>query len=159
MSVVRLVTRLIVLSAFALLISGCARAYPDPNTNPIRPLVANPCANGHPPANKQQPIVCIDDSNRTLAAHPDRVFVHDVKSDDRTKPVPIQWYTTSGTGNVQVKMESGCRAVKLKACNGNGKCEAETVPGTTTECKYDVWITGGKHDLLDPTVVIDACCT
>lgn len=156
MSVVRLVARLIVLSAFVLLISGCARPMPAPK--PIRPFDSNPCATGHPPASKQAPIVCIDDSNRTLVAHPDRVFVHDVKAADRTSPVQIQWYTTSGTGDVHVKMAEGCRAVNLKACNGKGKCEAETVPGTTTECKYDVWITGGKHDLLDPTVVVDSCC-
>lgn len=156
MSVVRLVPRLIVLSAFVLLISSCARPMPGPN--PIRPFEGNPCEKGTPPANKQAPIVCIDDSNRTLVAHPDRVFVHDVNSGDRTSPVKIQWYTTSGSGDVHVKMADSCRAVKLKGCNGKGKCDAETVPGVTTECKYDVWITGGKHDLLDPTVVVDGCC-
>lgn len=157
MSVVRLVPRLIVLSASVLLIGGCARSsMPDPN--PIRPLVVNPCAKGRPPANKQEPVVCIDDSSRTLVAHPDRVVVHDVKAGDRTSPVQIHWYTTSGTGDVHVRMAPGCRAVSLKGCNGNGKCEADTVPGERTECKYDVWITGGKHDLLDPTVVVDPCC-
>lgn len=157
MSVVRLVSRLTVLSAFVLLMGGCARAMPDPEPNPIRPLAGNPCEKGRPPANKQEPIVCIDDSNRTLVAHPDRVVVHDVKANDRKTPVAIQWYTTSGTGDVHVRMEPGCRAVNVKAC-GNGKCEAHTTPGEITECKYDIWITGGKHDLLDPTVVIDPCC-
>jgi hypothetical protein len=156
MSVVRLVPRLFVFSAFTLLLNGCARPAVDPN--PIRPLAENPCGKGAPQANKQAPIVCIDDSNRKLVANPDRVFVHDVRADDATKPVPIQWYTTSGTGDVHVKMAPGCSAVNLKGCNGNGKCEAETVPGSRSECKYDVWITGGKHELLDPTVVVDACC-
>ena len=160
MSVVRLVPRLFVLSAFLLLtvflIGGCARSAVEPN--PIRPFVENPCEKGQPPASKQAPIVCIDDSNRTLVARPDRVFVHDVKADDRTKPVAIQWFTTSGSGDVHVRMAPGCNGVKLRNCNGKGKCEAETVPGTRTECKYDVWITGDKHDLLDPTVVVDPCC-
>jgi hypothetical protein len=156
MSVVRLVARLFVLSAFALLMNRCAHPAPDPN--PIRPLADNPCAKGTPAASKQAPIVCIDDTNRKLVARPDRVFVHDVKADDATKPVSIQWYTTSGTGDVKVKMAPGCTAVNVKNCNGNGKCEAETVPGSRTECKYDVWITGDKHELLDPTVVVDACC-
>jgi hypothetical protein len=156
MSVVRLVPRLIVLSASVLLISGCARARPEPN--PIRPFAENPCTKGTPAADKQAPIVCIDDSNRTLVAKPDRVFVHDVKAADRRSPVQIQWYTTSGTGDVHVKMADSCRAVNVKGCNGKGKCEADTVPGVTTECKYDVWITGGKHDRLDPTVVVDGCC-
>ena len=163
MSEVRQVARLIVLFLLVLPIVSCARSAVEPNPpnppNPIRPFAENPCEKGAPPANKQAPIVCIDDSQRTLAANPDRVFVHESKKDDRTRAVQIQWYTTSGTGDVHVKMEEGCRAVNLKTCNGNGKCEAETTPGVTTECKYDVWITGGKHDRLDPTVVVDACCS
>jgi hypothetical protein len=86
------------------------------------------------------------------------VVVHDVKAEDRSSPVPIQWYTKSGTGDVHVRFAPGCASVKVKGCNGKGKCEAATVPGSRTECKYDVWITGGKHDLLDPTVVVDGCC-
>jgi hypothetical protein len=165
MSEVRLVPRFVVLYAAALLIGACARSAtaPAPTPDPargtgLRPFASNPCATGHPAANKQAPIVCIDDSNRTLVADPDRVFVHDVKSDDMRSPVPIQWYTKSGTGDVHVKMAPGCTAVNVKTCNGNGKCEAETTPGAKTECKYDVWITGGKHDKLDPTVVVDSCC-
>jgi hypothetical protein len=157
MSVVRPVSRLIVLSSFVLLIGSCAQSNPDPNL--IRPFGGNPCAGGAPPAaNKQAPIVCIDDSARTLVAKPDRIHVHESKKENRSQPVQIQWYTTSGTGDVHVKMEPGCTAVKLKTCNGNGNCQAETTPGVTTQCKYDVWITGGKHDLLDPDVVIDPCC-
>jgi hypothetical protein len=157
MSVVRLVPRLIVLATSALVLAGCARPAPAPDPG-LRPLANNPCERGHPPASKQAPIVCIDDTNRTLVAHPDRVVVHDVKAEDRSLPVPIQWYTKSGTGDVHVKFAPGCTSVNVKGC-GNGKCEAHTVPGSRSECKYDVWITGGKHDLLDPTVVIDACCS
>ena len=157
MSVVRLVCRLIVLAAFVFLIGSCVRPNPDPN--PIRPFGENPCARGSSPASsKQTPIVCIDDSARTLVAIPDRIHVHESKKENRSLPVQIQWYTISGTGDVHVKMEPSCTALKVKTCNGKGKCEAETTPGLTGECKYDVWITGGKHDLLDPEVVFDPCC-
>ena len=158
MSVARLVPRLFVLCVFSILIGSCARPAPDPN--PGRRIESNnPCATGIAASStKQDPIVCIDDTNRTLVAIPDRIHVHESKKENRSLPVQIQWYTTSGTGDVHVKMEPGCTALKVKTCNGNGNCEAETTPGVTTECKYDVWITGGKHDLLDPEVVVDPCC-
>ena len=158
MSVVRLVSRLIVLSAFVFLIGNCARPNPDPTS--IRPFAENPCAKGARPAlSKQAPIVCIDDSARTLVAIPDRIHVHESKKENRSLPVQIQWYTTSGTGDVHVRMAPGCTALKVKTCNGTGKCEAETTPGVAGAiCKYDVWITGGKHDLLDPEIVLDPCC-
>jgi hypothetical protein len=146
------VPRLIVLSA--LVIFACARPSPAP-----QPFVNNPCEKGRPAMSKQQPVVCIDDSARTLVADPDRIVVHDVNAADRVSPVAIQWFTKSGTGDVHVQMAPGCTAVRLKNCNGKGKCDAETIPGARRECKYDVWITGGKHDRLDPTVVVDACCS
>lgn len=96
-------------------------------------------------------------SARTLVVSPDPVRVHDVDSSDRTKPVSVQWFTKSGTGDVRVRIDPGC--VDKKACDGKGKCAAETVPGAKKECKYDVWITGGGHDKLDPTVVVEACCS
>ncbi len=155
MSEVRMVPRLLALLVATLLIAGCASYSSD--SRPM-PLVANPCASGVPPENKQEPIVCVDDTERTLTVSPDPVHVHDGKSEDRSKPVPIQWYTKSGTGDVHVKMGPACQSVKVKGCNGGGKCEAETTPGKLAPCKYDVWITGGKHDRLDPTVVVDPCC-
>ena len=157
MSEVRLVPRLLVLLVVALLLAGwAARTTPDatPGSTALR---TNPCASGTPPMNKQAPIVCIDDSARTLVVSPDPVRVHDVNASGRKTPVAVQWFTKSGTGDVQVRIDSGC--VDKKACNGNGKCAAETVPGAKATCKYDVWITGGKHDKLDPTVVVDPCCS
>jgi hypothetical protein len=154
MSEVRMVPRLLTLLVATLLIAGCA-SYSSAS-RPI-PLRANPCASGAPPMNKQAPIVCIDDSARTLVVSPDPVVVHDVKASDRRTPVSVQWFTKSGTGDVQVAIQPGC--VDGKSCNGNGKCAAETVPGAKKACKYDVWITGGNHDRLDPTVVVDACCS
>jgi hypothetical protein len=157
MSEVRLVPRLLVLLVAALLIAGCA-ARMTPEANPgSTALRANPCASGTPPMKKQAPIVCIDDSARKLVVSPDPVHVHDVNESDRITPVPMQWFTKSGTGDIQVRIDPGC--VDKKACNGNGKCSAETVRSAAGKtCKYDVWITGGKHDKLDPTVVVDPCC-
>lgn len=159
MSVVRLVSRLLILCVVTLMIGACARPA-TPNRGPgSTNLVTNPCATGSATTStKQEPIVCIDDSARTLVAIPDRIHVHESKKENRSLPVQIQWYTKSGTGDVHVRMEPSCTALLVKTCNGNGKCEAETKPGVTTECKYDVWITGGKHDLLDPEVVVDPCC-
>jgi hypothetical protein len=152
---VRLVPRFLVLLVVVVLIAGCA-ARPAPAPGPT--LRGNPCAAGGRPAlNKQAPIVCVDDSQRTLRVFPDPVVVHDVSSADRTKPVKVRWMTVSGTGAVEVEIEPGC--VEKKNCDRNGKCEAETVPGARKSCKYDVWIEGGKHDRLDPTVIVDPCCT
>ncbi|HEU4888136.1 MAG TPA: hypothetical protein VFV49_09635 [Thermoanaerobaculia bacterium] len=162
MSVVRLVSRLLILCLTVLMISGCARPAPGPGPDPgggPTKLVSNPCATGSAAAStKQAPIVCVDDSQRTLSVSPDPVHVHDAKAEDRSLPVVIQWHTKSGTGDVHVKVGPGCDSVTVKGCNGNGKCEAETTPGKIKPCKYDVWITGGKHDLLDPTIVVDGCC-
>jgi hypothetical protein len=149
-----MVPRLLALLVATLLIAGCAAAYDSaPEQKPLR---ANPCASGTPAMNKQAPIVCIDDSARKLVVSPDPVIVHDVNAMDRKKPVAVEWYTKSGSGDVQVSIEPGC--VDKKACDGKGKCAAETVPGAKKQCKYDVWITGGRHDKLDPTVIVDPCC-
>jgi hypothetical protein len=152
-----MVPRLLALLVATLLIAGCAANHPDNGgASNSMPLRGNPCASGAPPMNKQAPIVCIDDSARKLVVSPDPVVVHDVSASDRKTPVGVQWFTKSGTGDVQVSIEPGC--VDKKSCNGNGKCAAETVPGAKKRCKYDVWITGGAHDRLDPTVVVDPCC-
>jgi hypothetical protein len=155
-----MVPRLLALLVATLLIAGCAaNNASSTGASSSMPLRANPCASGAPPMNKQAPIVCVDDTQRTLAVFPEPIHVHDGKSEDRSKPVPIQWYTKSGTGDVHVQMGPACESVKVKGCSGGGKCEAETTPGKMAPCKYDVWITGGKHDRLDPTIIIDPCCT
>ena len=159
MSELQMVPRLLALLVATLLIAACAAHHaPDPGGSRPTDLRANPCASGTPPMNKQAPIVCIDDSARTLIVSPDPVHVHDVDATDRTSPVGVQWFTKSGTGDVHVRIDHGC--VDKKSCDGKGKCSAETVPGAKQkkECKYDVWITGGKHDKLDPTVVVEPCC-
>lgn len=154
MSEVRLVPRLLMVLVAVVLIAGCAaRPMPDPSPSPFR---ANPCANGKAVSTKQAPIVCVDDSARTLRVFPDPVVVHDVSASDRATPVTLQWFTTSGRGDVQLEIEPGC--VANVRCNGRGHCTAQTVAGARKQCKYDVWITGGEHDRLDPTVVVDGCC-
>lgn len=152
MSEVRLVPRYVVLFASALLIAVCAARLAPP-----KPIAANPCATGKAAENKQAPIVCIDDSARTLVAYPDPVIVNDVLEKDHKTPVTVQWFTKSGKGDVEVRVEPGC--FKKKECNKAGKCWAETEPGSKARCKYDVWIEGDtKHDRLDPVVVITTCC-
>lgn len=159
MSEVRLVPRLLALLVATLLIAACAA-----NNNAARsgaansgPVDANPCATGKATGStKQAPIVCVDDSARTLVVFPDPVVVHNVKASDRKTPVTVQWLTKSGTGDVQVLIQPGC--LDKKSCDGKGKCTAETVPGAEKKCKYDVWITGGGHDRLDPEVDIQPCC-
>ena len=156
MSEVRQVPRLLMVLAGTLVIAGCA-ARPMMKPGPM-PLRSGPC--GKPPSTRQAPIVCIDDSARTLKVTPDPVDAHDADESDRTRktPVKMQWFTTSGTGDVRLEIEPGC--VANVKCHGNGHCTADTVPvsGTQKRCKYDVWIEGGNHDRLDPTIVIDPCC-
>lgn len=154
MSEVRQVPRLLMVLAGTLVIAGCAaRPMPEPSPMPLR---GGPCGKG--PSTKQTPIVCIDDSARTLKVSPDPINAHDAKEADRATPVTMQWFTASGSGDVRLEIEPGC--VANVRCNGNGHCTAQTVSvsGSRKECKYDVWIEGGNHDRLDPTIVIDPCC-
>jgi hypothetical protein len=153
------VLRIPALFGVTLLIAACA-ANPDrPARGGGNSLIVNPCATGRAAAStKQTPIVCIDDSARTLVVFPDPVVVHDVQAGDKTSPVEVKWFTKSGTGDVQVAIEEGC--VTDQSCDGRGKCKAKTKKGGKSSCKYDVWIAGDpSHDRLDPTVVITPCCT
>jgi hypothetical protein len=86
----------------------------------------------------------------------DVITAHHVTASDR-RPVVIQWFTKSGGGNLEIDVRSGC--VTDVKCNGRGHCSAKTVSVTTpTTCKYDVLINDGKHDPLDPDVVVVPCC-
>lgn len=124
-------------------IAGCA-AYHDATGGGV-------CA-GEP--NPQSPIVCVDDSVRTLTVNPDPITIDDVQGG---QPITLVWKTESGRGDLQVEMKDpGC--VTDVNCPGNGRCTARSIPGASKSCKYDVWINGGNHDRLDPTVVIQPCC-
>ncbi|HEX2060558.1 MAG TPA: hypothetical protein VHK90_07445, partial [Thermoanaerobaculia bacterium] len=61
-----------------------------------------------------------------------------------------------GGGDLQLEIEPGC--VTQQQCDGRGHCWARSIPGSASRCKYDVWINGGNHDRLDPTIVITGCC-
>jgi hypothetical protein len=115
-----------------------------------------PCANGNGVSNRQAPIICVDDRARKLAVDPDPITIHNVRKNDMASPVMVHWYTRSGTGDLQLKIEEGCLA-EIK-CDGRGHCQARTEPKSLKSCKYDVWITGDQHELLDPTIVIVNCC-
>jgi len=153
MSVTRSLSRVVIL----LLVAGCASRGAVDNMQPPGIMRSSPCgANSRGEANRQAPIVCVDDSARTLTVSPDPVVVHDALEADRNAPVVVHWFTTSGTGNLQVEIEPGC--VEAQRCDGNGHCSARSVPHSAARCKYDVWIDDGQHDRLDPTIVISPCC-
>jgi hypothetical protein len=152
MAVVRLVPRGLALLAVVFMIAGCA----SQNSSGGNPIRGNPCLTGNGSTNRQAPIVCVDDSARTLSVWPEPVVVHDVLESDRKSPVALHWFTKSGDGDLQIEMEPGC--VSNVQCDGRGHCWSRTIPGSKSRCKYDVWINGGNHERLDPTVVITGCC-
>ena len=154
MSLAGRLSRVVLLLVTPIWIAGCAAK----NTTISPGGGGSPCSSGNGSENRQAPIVCVNDSQRTLSVWPDPVHAHDSLADDRGKPVMLHWYTKSGGGDLRMEIERGC--VVEEGCDGRGHCWARSVPGTTErrECKYDVWINGGQHDRLDPTVVIQPCC-
>ena len=153
MSELRFLPRWIVLFGIALTIAGCA-SRPADDMGGGKPF-GGPCSSGAGDTNRQAPIVCVDDSARTLVVSPDPVTVHDSMSAQRSSGVMMHWYTRSGTGDLQVEIEPGC--VTETKCDRPGHCSARTMPGSAKSCKYDVWVTG-KSDRLDPTIVVTTCC-
>jgi hypothetical protein len=133
-------------------IAGCASQKSDTNLAPC---------GGRTSADKQAPVVCVDDTRARLSVSPDPVEAHDVLATDRATPVTIHWWTESGTGALGIEMKDrGC--VTGLQCE-TGHCWAQTIPraaaGTATgkkNCKYDVWTTPTNR--LDPTVVVGNCC-
>ncbi len=154
MSLAGRLSRVVLVLVTPIWIAGCA------SKNTINPGGGgSPCSSGNGSENRQAPIVCVDDSARTLSVWPDPVHAHDGLASDRGKPVILHWYTKSGGGDMRVEIERGC--VVDEKCDGRGHCWARTAPGMTErrQCKYDIWLNGGQHDRLDPTIVISPCCT
>jgi YD repeat-containing protein len=148
-------SRVVVLLCTPMFLTACAARDVAPANAGLRP---SPCSNNNAVSTRQAPVVCVDDSARTLRVTPDPVETHNVLAADRKSPVMLHWYTTSGGGDLQLEIEPGC--VTEQRCDGRGHCSARTLPkATKTQCKYDVWINGGNHDRLDPTIVISPCCT
>jgi hypothetical protein len=153
MSLAGRMSRVVLLLVTMVWIAGCAGQGGGPTVSG-----GSPCANGNGSENRQAPIVCVDDSQRTLSVSPEPVHVHDSLESNGTQPVIVHWFTKSGGGDLRIEIEPGC--VIRESCDGRGHCWARSVPGKDRrECKYDVWINGGQHDRLDPTVVIQPCCT
>jgi hypothetical protein len=149
------VFRPVALLALVLVLAGCS-SRPDAALEPD----ANPCS-VKKKNDPQKPYVCIDDSGAVLTATPYHVLVHDSEKNDKTKPVKIDWYTTSGGGDLRLKIYDTC--VEAHSCNGNGHCWTKTKPGSVDygeiqQCKYDVWIQNGAQPVLDPTIIITGCC-
>ena len=150
MSEVRLPLRVCILLSAAVLIGTC-RSADDRSI-----IGGGPCSTMAGDANRNAPIVCVDDSSRLLKVSHETIVAHHVAASDK-KPVVVQWFTKSGGGDLQIDIRPGC-VTDLK-CDGRGHCKAKTVPvDKETRCKYDVWITGDKHDRLDPDVVVVPCC-
>jgi len=113
----------------------------------------NPCRGGAGKADRNAPIVCVDDSGATLSVDPDPFTVHSYGESDH-QPVMIHWWTRSGGNTLSMQMGPGC--VTEVNCNG-GHCSARTIPTVTAKtCKYDVWT--DRHPRLDPEITIDPCC-
>jgi hypothetical protein len=147
--------RSLLIPLVAVVVCGCVRsAQPVPVVGPGGG--GSPCASGAPKEHdRSAPIVCVDDSGATLRVSPDPVVVHDVGA-STSAPVVLQWFTHSGTGNLQLEIAPGC--VTDLQCNGRGHCTAKTrnITGADVRCKYDVWT--DTHPRLDPDIIVTECC-
>lgn len=153
-------SRLAIVLAASLMFMTCAsRSFTAGGGVQPNRLTTGPCGGGKGTENRNAPIVCVDDGGETLSVNPDPVFAFDVGASGG-RPVVIQWFTTSGGGNLRIDMKSA-ECVTAMSCNGRGKCTARTIPfkpGETGEkrCKYDVLT--DTHPPLDPDTVIVKCC-
>lgn len=157
MSEVRFVLRGVLLVTAALVLMTCSSSNDSAGTSvapgggPTR--MAGPCGSGVGKADRNAPIVCVDDTGGTLKVHPDPITAHSVGQTDR-QPVMLHWWTRSGGNELNIEIQPGC--VTDVKCSG-GHCSARTLPMTSqTKCKYDIWT--DKHPKLDPDIIVDPCC-
>lgn len=158
MSKVRILLRWILLIAAALALGTC-RSGSSTNTRIAgggpAPLPSRPdsCNEGLGKAERNAPIICVDDTGGTLSVHPDPITAHSVGETDR-QPVMLHWWTRSGRNALNIEIQPGC--VTEVTCDGS-HCSARTLPAEERkQCKYDVWT--DKHPKLDPEIVVDPCC-
>lgn len=154
------------LVAVTFFLSGCAsminhRTVPGP---PRGQLVSNPCVGGGTGSkDPYKPIICVDDTNPGAPTAPDSTF-YDVEADlvgatkqPSNRPVKVQWFTTSGSGNLAVDFDAankGC--VGKVSCNGNGFCFTMALKQSASkQCAYGVNLDGRQ---TDPIVVVNPCC-
>ena len=151
MSEVHRLPRLLTLLVASIFIATCAQHSHAPAASGF---AGNPCSSGNGVANREAPIVCIDDTNAKLTVNPDPVMVwHKTPAG---APVTIQWFTKSGGGAIQFRWHK-TTCVMNEVCT-SGRCTAQTRSTSTGEtCKYDVMLPG--HDTLDPEVVVGGCCS
>jgi hypothetical protein len=152
MSKVRILVRGSVLVTAVLVLAGCAsKSTIAPGGGGSR--AAGACGSGAGKADRNAPIICVDDSGAALSVSPDPIHVHSVGQADR-QPVVIHWWTRSGGNTLNLEIQEGC--VTDVTCNGP-HCTARTLPQTERKrCKYDVWTQ--VHPVLDPEIVVDPCC-
>ncbi len=140
--------RCVVLIVSTVVLTACAQ------NGAVAPQSGGPCANGQGSSDRQAPIVCVEDTGKTLSVRPDPIVIHDKKKGG-SQPVTMQWFTRSGRGDLQIAIEEGC--VTEVKCNGKGHCTAKTRDvDAQVKCKYDVWT--ATHPRLDPDLILTPCC-
>jgi hypothetical protein len=150
----RSLLRFAALLGSAVILSTCAHS----NTNPPSPGGGNAgfvgaCGSVTASANRDAPIVCIDDTGSALTVSPDPIRVNQTHSTTHA-PVVLQWHTKSGN-DVQIEMEPGC-VEPVKCTKGHCTTKAMPTSGSETRCKYSIEMSG--HPKLDPDVIIIPCC-
>ncbi len=148
--------RYLMLLGMSLVLSACTYQSAAPAPAGGTALRGNPCASGGGSADRNAPIVCVDDRGGTLSVTPDPIRVHDVGAADKL-PVMIHWHTRTGANDLRIEIEPGC--VTEVSCERPGHCSARTLPRedkASKRCKYDVWT--DRHPRLDPEIIIDPCC-
>lgn len=155
MSKVRILLRGVLLIAAALALGTCSSSSSS-NTGIASGggrSLAGTCSTGLGKADRNAPIICVDDTGGTLSVHPDPITAHSVAETDR-QPVTLHWWTRSGGNALSIEIQEGC--VTDVTCDGP-HCSARTLPAEERkQCKYDVWT--DKHPKLDPDIVVDPCC-
>ncbi len=152
---VHILLRWILLITAALVLGTCRSSSSStsltPGGGPSRAV--NSCGKGVGKADRNAPIICVDDTGGTLTVHPDPIAAHAVGETDR-QPVTLHWWTRSGGNALNIEIQPGC--VTDVTCDGS-HCSARTLPAEERkQCKYDVWT--DKHPKLDPDIVVDPCC-
>lgn len=154
----RSLLRFAALLVAAFVLTTCAH-YHGPDSGTMMPSggsgFVGPCGTGAGSADRDAPIVCVDDSGSTLTVSPDPIRVNEKHSKTRA-PVVLQWFTKSGRNDLEIRMEEGC--VEPVKCDGKGHCMTKALGtnGTEKRCKYTIWT--DKHPKLDPDVIITPCC-
>ena len=124
---------------------------------------SNPCSGGGGSNNPYKPIICVDDSNPAAPTAPERVEFYDVEADTvgghhvpSKRPVKVEWYTTSGRGDLAIDFAAAQGCVEKVECNHNGRCFTQARKQTAQNlCTYGVNLNGYK---ADPIVVVNPCC-